>query len=79
MSVPDKAIPDGIARHAKCIAVVHGVVKGAFIVGAEYGQGGQYIVLPTKFHIAAYAQWNASIQHDFPHGWQSALLQAEKS
>src|ERR1700722_12811672 len=39
MSVPDKAIPDGIARHAKCIAVVPGVVKGAFIVGAENGQG----------------------------------------
>ncbi len=39
MSVPDKAIPDGIARNAKCIAVVPGVVKGAFIVGAEYGQG----------------------------------------
>ncbi len=39
MSVPDHAIPDGIARHAKCIAVVPGVVKGAFIVGAEYGQG----------------------------------------
>ena len=39
MSVPDKVVPDGIARHAKCIAVVPGVVKGAFIVGAEYGQG----------------------------------------
>lgn len=39
MSVPDKAVPDGIARHAKCIAVVPGVLKGAFIVGAEYGQG----------------------------------------
>lgn len=39
MSVPDKAVPDEIARHAKCIAVVPGVVKGAFIVGAEYGQG----------------------------------------
>jgi lipid-binding SYLF domain-containing protein len=39
MSAPDKAIPDGIARHAKCIAVVPGVLKGAFIVGAEYGQG----------------------------------------
>jgi SH3 domain-containing YSC84-like protein 1 len=39
MAVPDKAIPDGIARHATCIAVVPGVVKGAFIVGAEYGQG----------------------------------------
>jgi len=39
MSVPDKAIPDGIARHAHCIAVIPGVLKGAFIVGAEYGQG----------------------------------------
>jgi SH3 domain-containing YSC84-like protein 1 len=39
MSVPDKAVPNGIARHARCIAVVPGVVKGAFIVGAEYGQG----------------------------------------
>ncbi len=39
MSVPDKAVPDGIARHAKCIAVVPGVIKGAFGVGAEYGQG----------------------------------------
>lgn len=38
-SVPDKSIPDGIARKAKCIAVVPGVVKGAFIIGAEYGQG----------------------------------------
>jgi lipid-binding SYLF domain-containing protein len=39
MSTPDKAVPDGIARRAVCIAVVPGVVKGAFIVGAEYGQG----------------------------------------
>ena len=39
MSVPDKAIPEGIAEHAKCIAVVPSVVKGAFVVGAEYGQG----------------------------------------
>ena len=39
MSVPDNAVPDGIARHAECIAVVPGVLKGAFIVGAEYGQG----------------------------------------
>jgi len=39
MSVPDKAVPDSIVRRATCIAVVPGVVKGAFIVGAEYGQG----------------------------------------
>jgi SH3 domain-containing YSC84-like protein 1 len=39
MSVPDKAIPDSIARHAVCVGVVPGMVKGAFIFGADYGQG----------------------------------------
>jgi lipid-binding SYLF domain-containing protein len=39
MSVPDKAVPDGIARKAVCVAVVPGMLKGAFILGAEYGQG----------------------------------------
>ncbi len=39
MSTPDKAVPDDIARKAVCIAVVPGMVKGAFIFGAEYGQG----------------------------------------
>jgi SH3 domain-containing YSC84-like protein 1 len=39
MSTPDKAIPDGIAKQAVCIGVIPGMVKGAFIFGAEYGQG----------------------------------------
>jgi SH3 domain-containing YSC84-like protein 1 len=39
MSVPDKSVPDGIARKAVCIGVVPGLVKGAFIIGGEYGQG----------------------------------------
>lgn len=39
MSVPDKAVPDNIAKQAVCIGVVPSMVKGAFIVGAEYGQG----------------------------------------
>jgi SH3 domain-containing YSC84-like protein 1 len=39
MSVPDKAVPNGIARKAVCVGVVPGMVKGAFIIGAEYGQG----------------------------------------
>jgi Carboxypeptidase regulatory-like domain len=30
----------------------------------------QYIVLPTRFRPAATMQWTASIQHEFPHGWQ---------
>ncbi len=38
-SVKLKAVPDWIASKAQCIAVVPGLIKGAFIVGAEYGQG----------------------------------------
>jgi len=39
MNVPDKAIPDKIAQQATCIAVIPGMIKGAFIFGAEYGRG----------------------------------------
>jgi lipid-binding SYLF domain-containing protein len=39
MSTPDKQIPDSILKSATCVAVVPGMVKGAFIFGAEYGQG----------------------------------------
>jgi SH3 domain-containing YSC84-like protein 1 len=39
MAVPDKAIPDEITKKATCIGVVPSLKKGAFVVGAEYGQG----------------------------------------
>jgi len=39
MAVPDKAIPNSILAQATCVGVVPGLVKGAFIFGAEYGQG----------------------------------------
>lgn len=39
MSAGDKSIPHSIADKAVCVAVIPGVVKGAFMVGAEYGQG----------------------------------------
>jgi lipid-binding SYLF domain-containing protein len=39
MDVPDKAIPDQITKQATCVMVVPGMKKGAFIVGAQYGQG----------------------------------------
>lgn len=38
-AVPDKGIPDAIARKAHCVLVVPGFKKGAFIGGAQYGQG----------------------------------------
>jgi lipid-binding SYLF domain-containing protein len=39
MATPDKQIPDSILRDATCVGVVPGMLKGAFIFGAEYGQG----------------------------------------
>jgi lipid-binding SYLF domain-containing protein len=39
MATPDKGIPLEIASKATCVAVVPGFKKGAFLVGAQYGQG----------------------------------------
>jgi len=33
----------------------------------------QFIVMPDQFHAAYTIQWTASMQHDFPHGWQAQL------
>jgi lipid-binding SYLF domain-containing protein len=39
MGAKDKTIPSNILRSATCVAVVPSMVKGAFFVGAQYGQG----------------------------------------
>jgi SH3 domain-containing YSC84-like protein 1 len=39
MSTPDKAIPGGILAGASCVVVIPSYKKGAFVVGAQYGQG----------------------------------------
>jgi SH3 domain-containing YSC84-like protein 1 len=39
MSTPDKGIPDEILESAKCIAIIPGDVKFAFIFGGNYGRG----------------------------------------
>ncbi len=39
MATPDKAIPRGLLNRARCIVVVPGMKKAAFIVGGEYGRG----------------------------------------
>ncbi len=39
MATPDKGIPLDIAAKAKCVAVIPSFKKGAFLVGAQYGQG----------------------------------------
>lgn len=39
MATPDKGIPLEIASRATCVIVIPGYKKGAFVVGAQYGQG----------------------------------------
>jgi len=39
MAAKDRTVPSDILRSATCVAVVPSMVKGAFIVGAQYGQG----------------------------------------
>ncbi|MGA2206046.1 MAG: lipid-binding SYLF domain-containing protein [Terracidiphilus sp.] len=39
MSAQDRTVPSNILKSATCVAVVPSMVKGAFFVGAQYGQG----------------------------------------
>jgi len=39
VNTPDNTIPMNILKQATCVAVIPGLIKGAFLVGAEYGQG----------------------------------------
>jgi lipid-binding SYLF domain-containing protein len=39
MGADDRSIPLNILEQATCVAVVPGLTKGAFIFGAQYGQG----------------------------------------
>ncbi len=38
-SAPDKGVPKEVLSGAKCVAVIPKLVKGAFIVGGEHGNG----------------------------------------
>ena len=39
MHTPDRGIPQSILSGAKCVVVVPHYKKGAFVIGAQYGQG----------------------------------------
>jgi len=39
MAAQDRSIPMNILEQASCVAVVPGMLKGAFVVGGQYGQG----------------------------------------
>jgi len=39
MKMDDRAIPEDLLKKAQCIAIVPGLKKGAFVVGAKFGRG----------------------------------------
>ncbi len=39
MAAPDSAIPENLLQSAHCAVIVPGMLKGAFVVGAQYGKG----------------------------------------
>jgi lipid-binding SYLF domain-containing protein len=39
MATPDKSIPQDLLSKAACVALVPGLKKGAFVVGAQWGRG----------------------------------------
>lgn len=39
MQIPEKGIPPVLLRDARAIAIIPGVIKGAFIVGGRHGTG----------------------------------------
>lgn len=39
MAAPDRGIPRDLLERAHCVVIVPGMLKGAFVVGAQYGKG----------------------------------------
>lgn len=39
MNIPGKGIPEDLLRRASCVIIIPGMIKGAFIFGADYGRG----------------------------------------
>lgn len=38
-AAPDKGVPNDVMQKAKCVAVIPRLIKGAFVVGGEHGDG----------------------------------------
>jgi lipid-binding SYLF domain-containing protein len=54
MATPDKSIPSGILAGASCVVVIPSYKKGAFVVGAQYGQGAATCRTPS-------GKWSAPV------------------
>jgi lipid-binding SYLF domain-containing protein len=56
MATPDKGIPRGILAGAKCVTVIPAYKKGAFVVGAQYGQGASTCRTPNGWSAPVFVQ-----------------------
>ena len=56
MATPDKGIPQSILAGASCVVVIPSYKKGAFIVGAQYGQGAATCRTPKGWSAPVFIQ-----------------------
>lgn len=73
MSTPDKGIPSQILSGANCVVVIPGFKKGAFLVGAQYGQGVATCRTPKGWSAPVFVQL-AGGSYGFQIGGQSTDL-----
>ena len=73
MSTPDKGIPSQILSGANCVVVIPGFKKGAFLVGAQYGQGVATCRTPKGWSAPVFVQLTGG-SFGFQAGGQSTDL-----
>jgi len=56
MATPDKGVPRGILAGATCVTVIPAYKKGAFVVGAQYGQGVSTCRTPNGWSAPVFVQ-----------------------
>jgi lipid-binding SYLF domain-containing protein len=56
MATPDRGIPRGILAGASCVVVIPAYKKGAFVVGAQYGQGVSTCRTPNGWSAPVFVQ-----------------------
>lgn len=73
MDTPDKGIPFDIAAKAQCVVVIPSFKKGAFVLGAEYGQGVASCRTPNGWSAPVFVQMEGA-SFGFQVGGQSTDL-----
>lgn len=73
MATPDKGVPQQILSGAQCVVVIPGFKKGAFLVGAQYGQGVATCRTPKGWSAPVFVQLTGG-SFGFQAGGQSTDL-----